>query len=1351
MKNQKLRKVALSLAAIALIVVTVVTFAPVNFAQPSGPHTVTFLDWDNTQLSEQDVENGEAAVAPIDPSREGFSFDGWDRDFSSIVEDLTVRPLYSALESFTVMIQYQYEDYSSAAQPYVATVKKGFALNETVASPAINGFFPDRDEVVLDLPSVSEDHTETVIYQPNGDTSYTVLHYQQNIENKDYTLAETENLSAFTGDVVTAALKDYAGFTAPLRAPQATVAADGETTLEVYYDRDSYGIYFDVAGGSYIEPILLPFGDTVERPDDPIRTGYEFDGWTPELPATMPDEDVTLTATWIQDTEADYTVIYWLEDGNSPHNSPAYDYLGSVIETGDVDDTPEVPLLPGDPGATPPLNDLLPENIQLPSLGGYKPENYFYYDQAKTVAENTNVVEVDNSTVVNVYFGRHIHKFMFVHNFQELSGVDNNKYPGDYTSLWDAAGNEYIYDKIDHVLPDDDADGYYTFEAKLGQDISDLWPTIKVRSDFTGTFPLNLEKFHFLNHNSGLTSFQQEPVLTTNIIGYGVPGRFNYVATRYHATDRIKIPFQRMLQPIGGGSDLNDYYEDSRGVYFETDRPATGQSTGRLPATAIPGFKDPVPEEFYVHSSEENTDGTWKTQLAYYDRMKYTLTFRNEGHLDDNIMGIWYDDSLAQYDNVPENPPGKTGHVFGDWYSVPNFADQYKVDLTSETMPANGLVLYAKWEKQDHKINFDPLNGDATFTQRVQTGGLATQPEDPVRPGYTFDGWRESDKKAKFIFTNPVYKDYDIVATWKPVTELSYTVEYLDKATGNKLKDAKLVPGQMMGDTVTEKAAVVDGYLPDAVTKSLTLSASDNVLTFNYSAFEKVDYTVHYVSDSGETLAPSVVKTTEASIVNESFKGIGGYYPTQYQITLQLSANPAENEITFIYIKNNLTAYTEHHFLQNLNGVGYAEDLPEQVHSATVGSRVSAKPRSYEGFEYKDTLSVASDLVSQTGDTKLTFYYNRIELTVNFVAGANGRLDGVTTYGGILYGTPFNEAVTVPDPIPNPGYQFTGWSQTIPADDTPVEENMTFTANFSYDASQWARVFYNGNGATGGTMAPSAEMIRGTTYRINNNAFTRVGFTFSGWRTTPTGGTFYGQGASMTVAQNTTLYAQWTEMPVDPPDPPDPPTPVIPVIPDVPDEPDEPDEPTPTPPTPITPRPAPDTTAEPVAEVEIAADNSPVFRIGNADVPLFGRTGNIWALFNLLLAIVGVVISIVTVITFFVRRKEDEDSYEDFDAFEAMGDDDTEEAGIEYEQRARRKPLWRILSVLTSILAVIVFFITEDLSLPMAIFDKWTILMVVMFTAQMVFVIFGRDAKETYDEENPDDPSPPDSPQVYKV
>lgn len=72
----------------------------------------------------------------------------------------------------------------------------------------------------------------------------------------------------------------------------------GDMTLYAGWRANSYTITFDTAGGSAIAPITQDYGTTINAPAAPTKTGYTFIGWSPELPATMPAENITVAAQW---------------------------------------------------------------------------------------------------------------------------------------------------------------------------------------------------------------------------------------------------------------------------------------------------------------------------------------------------------------------------------------------------------------------------------------------------------------------------------------------------------------------------------------------------------------------------------------------------------------------------------------------------------------------------------------------------------------------------------------------------------------------------------------------------------------------------------------------------------------------------------------------------------------------------------------------------------------------------------------------------------------------------------------------------------------------------------------------
>ena len=60
-------------------------------------HTVKFVDGFGGSISVQQVEDGDPAKAPPDPERDGWTFTGWDKDFSHVTDDMTVTAQWAPL------------------------------------------------------------------------------------------------------------------------------------------------------------------------------------------------------------------------------------------------------------------------------------------------------------------------------------------------------------------------------------------------------------------------------------------------------------------------------------------------------------------------------------------------------------------------------------------------------------------------------------------------------------------------------------------------------------------------------------------------------------------------------------------------------------------------------------------------------------------------------------------------------------------------------------------------------------------------------------------------------------------------------------------------------------------------------------------------------------------------------------------------------------------------------------------------------------------------------------------------------------------------------------------------------
>ena len=75
---------------------------------------------------------------------------------------------------------------------------------------------------------------------------------------------------------------------------------DNDVEVTGTFAVNQYTITFDTDGGSAVASITQDYGTAITAPADPDKTGFDFAGWTPALPATMPASNVTVKAQWTE-------------------------------------------------------------------------------------------------------------------------------------------------------------------------------------------------------------------------------------------------------------------------------------------------------------------------------------------------------------------------------------------------------------------------------------------------------------------------------------------------------------------------------------------------------------------------------------------------------------------------------------------------------------------------------------------------------------------------------------------------------------------------------------------------------------------------------------------------------------------------------------------------------------------------------------------------------------------------------------------------------------------------------------------------------------------------------------------
>jgi hypothetical protein len=150
----------------------------------------------------------------------------------------------------------------------------------------------------------------------------------------------------------------------------------------------------------------------------------------------------------------------------------------------------------------------------------------------------------------------------------------------------------------------------------------------------------------------------------------------------------------------------------------------------------------------------------------------------------------------------------------------------------------------------------------------------------------------------------------------------------------------------------------------------------------------------------------------------------------------------------------------------------------------------------------------------------------------------------------------------------------------------------------------------------------------------------------------------------------------------------------------------------------------------PAAPATVITDNpTPQANIIDDGATPAGSPNGAWALLNLIAAALTAIGAIVALF----RRKEDEEVDENQEANTRYVYEDEEED--EADHRGANMMIAKILGVAVAVISVILFILTEDMSLPMTLIDKWTLPMILLLAGQIGAALANKKASE-YDEDD---------------
>ena len=993
-------------------------------------------------------------------------------------------------QTFTITINYVDNKDQQVADPWTATVMAGSTYQSVIKSPVVVGYTAEQAEITVGGENIQADQNFTVKYKP-AVVKFSVKHLLQNVSNDEYTQdGDPEIRNGNTGDEVGETLeKNYPGFYSLKYDATVKIAGDESTVVEVKYDRYYYLINFNLDGGYGVEPIYARYGAPVNV-GNPQKPGYTFTGWSGEIPKTMPviENPLSFTANWEKGT-AGFTVVFWYENANDD----GYSVAGTFTP---VDVAPGTQKSSGD--------------YQNQSFEGRDDKHFTYNaDKAETVTVNG-----DGSTVLNVYYTRNTYTLTFKEGGAKVlsCGKVEHKH-SDSCCKYGGTGLDHWYHRdsccklgLSEHTHSNKCYKYsdLTITAKYGADIHSNFPIKDGNETIWWKVPDGCQSFVPGNNLGTIDTMPGENITFEKDASESGAKIYYYVETLNGAAGDTTL----------NGKNYKQYkvvdlkYSTSVSLtYAEEFHPITGFTQG--------DSNPYLPKDGKVRMKQNN--------YLYYTRNSYELSFYNYNAVVDGKGGsVQYEAPLSSYSFEPEYPDKleKNAYVFDGWYTTSGCYEGSKADLSTLTMPASDLVLYAKWVPKTHTVKTyltkDVLdnNGQAiqTWTDVPHGTAVTDPPANPEREPYTFVGWfyiSDTDEEKAFDFSMPVNRDLNLYAKWRADVNVDYVIHY-------RLEDGTTIAedttGSALAGTTKTFAAKTfgmlnegyqTGYYPLEGSHSIQMDIEGtNEYTFVYVAREKVNYTVRYLERNTETVlyAEKSGETSDA-VITEKFVKIKGYAPDAYQKQLVLSADDTKNVLTFWYTKDETHAPLQKiHLIQNLTNDEYTEYQSSTNLNATIGTDYSESPLTLTGFTYNAGKSTASGTLSADG-LVLTLYYDRNAYPYEFrflVQGTEKPIAGPVT-GSARY-----QARVTQGAKEVPGYTLVLGTTNPQTIDIVTEEGNTAVNNVKifYYVEDTVDIKYEVIGPEGcGTLDNyqdnTVKVIDGTV--IGSTPTASAGFKFVGW------------------------------------------------------------------------------------------------------------------------------------------------------------------------------------------------------------------------------------------------------------
>ena len=273
-----------------------------NSAYASLAHIVTYKDYDGRVLYTEEVIHGRAAAYSGVPSRPdteqySYTFRGWNASLASVTNNMTVTAEYDQiLKSYTVLFKNE-----NGTVLQTVDVKYGNVPSYTGQTPVkeatdaetytFAGWFPE-------LSAVTGDRTYTARYTASP------RKYAVTFKNYDGQVLQQSEwpygaVPAYSGAAPVKPEDEYAVYSFAGWSPEVSeVTGEAAYTAQFSPEYKFYTYKFFVDGAEIPElEITQQYGTDVTAPVYTPAEGYDFSGWSDEVPLSMGTENLSFYGT----------------------------------------------------------------------------------------------------------------------------------------------------------------------------------------------------------------------------------------------------------------------------------------------------------------------------------------------------------------------------------------------------------------------------------------------------------------------------------------------------------------------------------------------------------------------------------------------------------------------------------------------------------------------------------------------------------------------------------------------------------------------------------------------------------------------------------------------------------------------------------------------------------------------------------------------------------------------------------------------------------------------------------------------------------------------------------------------